>query len=127
MAGPPTTLSDAERIDWLRLIRTKFADPRLFEGLLKRYETAAAALDALPDLSRRGGGRRNFAIPHAESAEQELTALDAAGGRVIALCEAAYPETLAAIAVPPDDRHRRRPQRVVERAPVRGRHCGRTR
>jgi hypothetical protein len=36
MAGPPTTLSDAERIDWLRLIRTKFAGPRLFEDLLKR-------------------------------------------------------------------------------------------
>ena len=101
MAGPPTTLSDAERIDWLRLIRTKFVGPRLFEELLKRYETAAAALDALPGLSRRGGGRRNFTIPDVGSAERELAALDTAGGRAIARCEAAYPETLAAIADPP--------------------------
>jgi DNA processing protein len=94
-------LTDAERIDWLRLIRTKNVGPRLFADLITRFNSAAQALDALPGLARRGGGRRDFTIPDAERAATELAALNAIGGRAIALCEPDYPETLAAIADPP--------------------------
>lgn len=101
MAPLQKPLSDAERIDWLRLIRTRNVGPHLFIELLERFGTAAAALDALPALSRRGGGRRKFSIPSRDSAAAELDTLAGAGGTVIALCEPAYPETLAAIADPP--------------------------
>jgi len=94
-------LTDHERIDWLRLVRTKNVGPHLFAELINRFGTAAQALEALPDLARRGGGRRKFTIPGAERAKAELAALDAIGGRAIALCEPEYPETLAAIADPP--------------------------
>jgi DNA processing protein len=94
-------LSDTERIDWLRLIRTRNVGPHLFVELIDRFGTAAAALDALPELSRRAGGRRKFTIPHRDSIAAEFEALKAAGGTAIGLYEPDYPETLAAIADPP--------------------------
>lgn len=94
-------LSDTERIDWLRLIRTRYVGPHLFIDLIERFGTAAAALEALPDLSRRAGGRRKFSIPNRDSIATELDALKSVGGMAIGLYEPAYPETLAAISDPP--------------------------
>ena len=48
-------LSDNQRIDWLRLIRTEGIGPRTFRQLINRFGGAAAALEALPDLTRRKG------------------------------------------------------------------------
>lgn len=45
-----TLLTDSERLDWLRLIRSENVGPISFFQLLRRYGTAAAALDALPCL-----------------------------------------------------------------------------
>jgi DNA processing protein len=101
MERTPALLTDEERIDWLRLIRTRFVGPRLFIDLLERFGTAAAALEAIPELSRRGGGRRKFSIPGRDAIIAELETLTAAGGTAIGLYEPAYPETLAAIADPP--------------------------
>lgn len=95
------SLTDAERIDWLRLIQTKNVGPRLFAELLSRLGNATQALEALPGLVRRGGVRRKFTIPDRQRAETEMAALGAIGGRAIALCKPEYPETLAAIADPP--------------------------
>jgi len=94
-------LSAEERIDWLRLIRTRFVGPHLFIDLIERFSTAAAALEALPELARRAGRRRKFSIPERGDIEAELEALTAAGGRAIGLYEPDYPETLAAIPDPP--------------------------
>jgi len=46
-------LSFAERRDWLRLIRTPTVGPVAFRDLLRRYKTAEAALDALPQIIKR--------------------------------------------------------------------------
>ena len=48
-------LTDAQRLDWLRLIRTEGVGPRTFRGLINRFGGAAAALDALPGLTQRQG------------------------------------------------------------------------
>ncbi len=48
-------LTDAQRLDWLRLIRSDNVGPRTFRALLNHYGGARAALDALPELARRGG------------------------------------------------------------------------
>ena len=53
--GGARSLSRAEKIDWLRLIRSENVGPLTFYRLLERFGTAAAALEALPDLARRGG------------------------------------------------------------------------
>src|SRR5207302_786625 len=48
-------LSDAERRDWLRLARSQNVGPVTFAALIHRFHSAAAALDELPRLARRGG------------------------------------------------------------------------
>ena len=95
------TLSDAERLDWLRLARCENVGPITFFALLDRFGSPAAVLDALPALARRGGRRRPIKICSRAAAERELEALAALGGRMIATVEPAYPEPLAAIADPP--------------------------
>ena len=52
---------------------------------------------ALPELARRGGQRRKLRICPKADAEHEAEALDALGGRFVALGEPDYPAALAAI------------------------------
>lgn len=96
-----TALSDAERIAWLRLARTENVGPVTFEQLVGRCGSAKAALDALPDLSRRGGRIKPLTIPSEADAEQELEAGGRLGGRLLASCEAEFPFRLAAVDPPP--------------------------
>ncbi len=95
-----TNLAATARRDWLRLIRSENVGPIIFHQLLARYGTAAAALEALPELARRGGGRAIKLCPVA-AAEAELAAAAAVGAQPLASCEAAYPPHLAALPDPP--------------------------
>jgi DNA processing protein len=95
------TLTDEERLDWLRLWRSENVGPITFLELLRATGSAGAALGALPDLARRGGLRRKIKIFPKDQARKEMDALIAAGGRFIAIGEPAYPTPLAAIADPP--------------------------
>ncbi|QGY03290.1 DNA-protecting protein DprA [Methylobacterium mesophilicum SR1.6/6] len=85
-------LTDAQRIEWLRLIRTEGVGPRTFRALVNRFGGASTALDALPDLTRRQG--RRIAPPSRAQAEDEIAALGRLGGRFIASGEADYPRLL---------------------------------
>ena len=96
-ASAPHALNRNERLDWLRLIRSENVGPITFRQLLARFGSVGAALDALPELARRGGRRRPIAICSRAVAEAELAGLEAAGGFLIALCEPDYPPTLAAL------------------------------
>ena len=49
-------LTDEQRLDWLRLIRSRNVGPRTFCALINHFGGARAALEALPSLARRGGG-----------------------------------------------------------------------
>ena len=97
----PRELSDADRIAWLRLARSEGVGPATFRDLIERYGTAPASLEALPDLARRAGRDRPPRILSRAKAEDELAALAKLGGGLIASCEPAYPEALAAIADAP--------------------------
>lgn len=92
LPGTAVTLSDAERVAWLRLIRTENIGPATFARLLSRFETVGAVLDALPALSRRGGASAN--IPSKTAIEDEIARLDRLGGRFVALIEPDYPDLL---------------------------------
>ncbi len=93
-------LSDSQRIEWLRLIRTEGIGPRTFRQLINRFGGAAAALEALPELTRRKG--RAIIPPTKAQAEDEIAALARLGGRLIATGDAAYPTLLRHIdAAPP--------------------------
>ena len=91
------SLDDAERLAWLRLSRSENVGPVTFRRLLDRFGDAARTLEALPDMARRGGGRRPIQVYAAAAAEQELAALEAIGGRLLAVVEPDYPPALAAL------------------------------
>jgi DNA processing protein len=97
MTQPNRQLSDAERLDWIRLIRTENVGPVTFHRLLGQYGSAKAALAALPELARRGGRVKPLTIPVKAVAEKELAAVRKGGGTLLCACEPDYPDALAAI------------------------------
>src|SRR5437588_13086731 len=70
-------LEPQERLDWLRLCRSESVGPVTFYALLRRFGSAAAALDALPRLSRQG------AVMTRRDAEAELAAVERLGGHLV--------------------------------------------
>ncbi|MEX2628812.1 MAG: DNA-processing protein DprA [Tistlia sp.] len=90
-------LSEAERLAWLRLLRSEHVGPVTFRQLIARFGNAAAALEALPELARRGGRRAAPRIASAAEAERELEAVERLGAWTLGLAEPGYPEALAAI------------------------------
>jgi DNA processing protein len=67
-----------------------------FYALLRRFGSAAAALDALPRLSGRNGARA-ATIATRRDAEVELTAVERLGGRLLCWGEPLYPPLLAQV------------------------------
>jgi len=65
-------LDPAQRLDWLRLIRTDNVGPATFRTLIQRFGSAAAALDALPHLTSRGGATRTPNIPPRQRSRPSL-------------------------------------------------------
>jgi DNA processing protein len=90
-------LTDEQRLDWLRLIRSEGVGPRTFRALVRRYGDARAALAALPDLARRGGATRPPAICPPRDAERELDAARLLDVSLVSLNEAGYPPRLRMI------------------------------
>ena len=97
MSAPARTLNPAERLDWLRLIRSENVGPVTFYQLLARFGSAEAALAALPEVARRGGRAKSLAIFSRVDAERETQQLQAAGARFVAWGEPDYPAALAAL------------------------------
>jgi len=93
--APPSPLSDAQRLAWLRLWRSENVGPVTFRQLLRRFGSAEAALDALPELARRGGRDRPLAICSAPAAERELAQLGRMGAHLITMADPAFPSLLA--------------------------------
>ncbi len=94
MARP---LDPAERLDWLRLARTERVGPVTFAGLIARFGGANAALEAVPELARRGGRRKVPRIPTRDDAQRELDILADLDAVMLCAGEPEYPAVLAAI------------------------------
>jgi DNA processing protein len=93
-------LTDAQRLAWLRLIRSENVGPITFRDLLNHYGSAAASIEALPSLASRAG--RRIRIASVADAERELSGLAKIGARLVALGEADYPAWLRQVdAAPP--------------------------
>jgi DNA processing protein len=80
--------------DRLRLLRTPGIGPVTYRQLIARFGTAAAALEAVPDLARRGGGKPP-ALRTRQDAEREIAAVERLGARFLALGQGLYPRLLA--------------------------------
>jgi DNA processing protein len=96
-SAPPRVLSDAERLDWLRLIRSENIGPVTFFELLRRFGSAADAIAAIPELSRRGGRKRVLRVFPSDEARREFDAAREIGAEFVAWGEADYPAALAQI------------------------------
>ncbi len=95
-------LTDRQRIAWLRLIRSDNVGPATFRDLINHFGSAEAALEALPELSRRGGSTRSIRIATVADAERELDTARRFGARFIGIGEPDYPPALRQIdAAPP--------------------------
>jgi DNA processing protein len=90
-------LTDEQRLDWLRLIRSDNVGPRTFRVLVNHCGSARAALAALPEFARRGGARRPARVHPRHDAERELVAAASFGVSLIALGEPDYPHRLRMI------------------------------
>lgn len=94
---PRLRLSDTQRLDWLRLIRSENVGPRTFRALVNHFGGARGALEALPELARRGGAARAIKVCGRDEAERELAAAKRVGATFLALCEPEYPRRLEMI------------------------------
>ncbi|WBO23528.1 DNA-processing protein DprA [Sphingomonas abietis] len=81
-------------------MRTQTVGPVTYAQLMIRFGSAAAALEAIPDLARRGGGKAP-AIPPRAAIEREVAAVEAAGARYLFLGLPGYPAMLATIPTAP--------------------------
>lgn len=77
----------------LKLARTRRIGPVTYTALLNRFGTAAAALEALPDLAAKGGGKAP--TPPSDAAiQQELEAIDGAGCKLLVRGNTDFPPLL---------------------------------
>ena len=98
---PTAKLGEAEQLACLRLIRSENVGPVTFRQLINTFGGAAKALEALPELSRRGGRRRAIRICPKDEAEGELARAKKIGAEPVFTIEPGYPGALAALDTPP--------------------------
>ena len=87
-------LSARQRVAWLRLIRSDNIGPVTFRELINHFGSAEKALDALPELSRRGGSSRSPRIATQAEAEREIETAEKFGARFVGIGEPDYPPAL---------------------------------
>src|SRR5262245_54076867 len=95
------TLTGGERADLLRLSRTRGVGPITFFHLIDRYGSAAAALDDLPALARKAGGKADIKAPSPSDIAREIESVEKTGAFHMAACEPDYSSCLASIDAPP--------------------------
>jgi len=86
-------LSQDEAFARIRLLRSPHIGPVSYAQLLARFGDAARALEALPDLARKGG--REYRAAPADRIEREVEAVRKAGARYLFHDQPAYPRLLA--------------------------------
>ncbi len=93
---PPLPLlpkTDQDRIDHLRLIRSRRVGPATFHRLLTEYGTASAAIQALPEVAR-AAGVNSYSTCSADAAANEYAEGQKLGCRLICTDDADYPSLL---------------------------------
>ncbi|MBD3679204.1 MAG: DNA-protecting protein DprA, partial [Rhodobacteraceae bacterium] len=101
---PPPQLcaprDDADRRDWLRLLRSRRVGPATFYRLMGEHGSAAAALEALPEVAR-AAGVKDYAPCSPDRAEAEIEAARLAGAKLLAWGAADYPASLTELSDAP--------------------------
>ena len=85
-----------ERLARLRLTRSETIGPVTYWQLFSRFGSAEAALEAIPALAARGGGRSPKLFPR-DAAEREMERVAALGARYLFRGDSEYPRLLAEV------------------------------
>lgn len=85
-----------EQLARLRLFRTDQIGPITFHQLVARFGSAQAAIDAIPDLAARGGGRAPR-IAGRDEIEREVEQVEQLGGRYLFIGDESYPSLLGQV------------------------------
>jgi DNA processing protein len=91
---PLAPTQDDERLDWLRLLRSRRVGVATFARLLREHGSARAALRALPAMARAAGVQDYAPCPEGVALAEYRAGL-AQGARLLLRGEAAYPALLA--------------------------------
>lgn len=93
--GSQPVLSQIEAFSRIRLLRSPNIGPVSYRQLLARFGSAQAALEALPDLGKRGG--RTYRAAPAGAIECEVEAVRRAGAKYLFHDQPDYPSLLGQI------------------------------
>lgn len=115
---PIAVLDHEQRVACLRLIRSDNVGPVTFRELVNHYGGADAALAALPELVRRGGGKGRARVTSRAEAERELERAGRTGAVPLFTIEPGYPRALAAIEAPPPLVYVRGDTTLLERSAI---------
>lgn len=88
-----SALSQAEAFARIRLLRSPRIGPVTFAQLLARYGSGEAAVEALPNLARAGGGHHTLA--REDAVRREVDAVKRHGARYLFHDQPDYPRSLA--------------------------------
>ena len=91
----PQALPEADILAYIRLSRTENLGPVTFRRLMHLYGDPHSALDALPELVKRGGRTKPFKPLSAAAAQREIDATQKLGGMFLVFGTPAYPMLLA--------------------------------
>lgn len=87
-------ITQADALARLRLIRSENVGTVTYQQLIARFGSAEAALEAIPDLARRGGAR-SIRVASAQAGRDEMAQVERAGASLLFLGVAPYPALLA--------------------------------
>ncbi|MEM1365232.1 MAG: DNA-processing protein DprA [Pseudomonadota bacterium] len=93
-------LSYEQKLAWLQLIRSDGVGPITFRDLLNFCGSAEAAVDRLPEIAAKTPGKK-IRVHRRGDAEKEMDGLSKRGWRLIARCEADYPQALSHVPTAP--------------------------
>jgi DNA processing protein len=94
------SLTADQRLDWLRLIRSRRVGAVTFHRLIAGHCTAAAALAALPEIAS-AAGVKDYVVCPPEVAAHEMSLARVAGAKMLCWGEQDYPEALYDLADAP--------------------------
>ncbi len=112
-----TSTADQDRLDRLRLIRSPNIGPITYFQLIQRFGTAGAAIEAIPNLAARGGGKAPM-LARLDDIAREVEAVERLGARYLFVGQGLYPQLLAEIDSAPPALIVRGNLRLLERPAV---------
>ncbi len=87
--------SNVDPLAALQLYRSERIGPVTYRSLIQRFGSAKQALEAVPELARRGGGKRPPRLAKKSDCERELARLNKLGGRLLVDGEPGFPRQVS--------------------------------